>query len=326
MEECPVFNEHIPLIVEMRRHLVSQGDIEGNLQETLINFSRYGNSFGSSPRARTKWTQGLEFKPKDARKEPVEYLWFVGDYASYDPRLQPVTRATARVFQRAGLDFGILYEAEQNSGNDVRRIGEEGLFEMLREKNQGALGKAKYDKIVTSDPHTYSALKNEYPSLGKEVLHYTELMAELIQAGRLPVQARVERHGHLPRPLLPGPLQRRLRRAPAGARTRWALKLAEMPKNKEHARCCGAGGGRIWMEDAPSPGEERPAESRVREAAAVRGVSTLVVACPKDLVMFQDAVKTTGLENKLAVRDLAELVEERLAPGERSNQDGGIAS
>ena len=144
MEECPVFNEHIPLIVEMRRHLVSQGDIEGPLQDTLTNFSRYGNSFGTSPRARTKWTQGLEFKSKDARKEPVEYLWFVGDYASYDPRLQPVTRATARVFQRAGLNFGILYEAEQNSGNDVRRIGEEGLFEMLREKNQGALGKAKY--------------------------------------------------------------------------------------------------------------------------------------------------------------------------------------
>jgi Fe-S oxidoreductase len=98
-----------------------------------------------------------------------------------------------------------------------------------------------------------------------------------------------------------------------------------MPRNKEHARCCGAGGGRIWMEDAPS-GQERPAESRVREAAAVRGVSTLSVACPKDLVMFQDAVKTTGLENKLAVRDLAELVEEHLTPGERSNQDGGIAS
>ena len=84
---------------------------------------------------------------KDARKEPVEYLWFVGDYAAYDARLQPVTRATARIFQRAGLNFGILYETEQNSGNDVRRTGEEGLFEMLREKNQDAFGKAKFDKI-----------------------------------------------------------------------------------------------------------------------------------------------------------------------------------
>ena len=324
MEECPVFNEHIPLIVEMRRHLVSQGDVEGHLQETLTNFSRYGNSFGASPRARTKWTQGLEFKPKDARKEPVEYLWFIGDYASYDPRLQPVTRATARVFQRAGLNFGILYEAEQNSGNDVRRIGEEGLFEMLREKNLAALGKAKYEKIVTSDPHTYSAIKNEYPSIAGKVLHYTELMAELIQAGRLPVQARSNGTVTYHDPCYLGRYNG-VYDAPRQVLGALGLKLAEMPKNKEHARCCGAGGGRIWMEDAPS-GQERPAESRVREAAAVPGVSTLAVACPKDLVMFQDAVKTTGLENKLAVRDLAELVEEHLTPGERSNQDGGTAS
>ncbi len=313
MEECPVFNEHIPLIVEMRRHLVSRGEIESRVQETLTNFSRYGNSFGTSPRARPKWTQGLDFTPKDARKEPVEYLWFTGDYAAFDPRPQPATRATAKVFRHAGLDFGILYESEQNSGNDVRRVGEEGLFEVLREKNLAALGKAKFDKIVTTDPHTYNALKNEYfPGDGK-VVHYTELLMELLRAGRLAVQPKPNGIVTYHDPCYLGRYNG-VYDAPRGILSALGIKLKEMPRNRAQASCCGAGGGRIWMEDAPGIGE-RPAEVRVREAAALEGVSTLVVTCPKDLVMFQDALKNTGLEGKLAVRDLAELVEERLAGG-----------
>jgi Fe-S oxidoreductase len=156
----------------------------------MMALTRYGNSFGKSPRARPKWTQGLDFTTKDARKGRVEYLWFVGDYASYDPRLAEATRATARIFQRTGLDFGILYDGEQNSGNDIRRAGEEGLFDMLREKNIQALSKAHFAKIVTTDPHTYHSLKKEYANgngtgLGdKEVLHYTELLDRLMGSCR----------------------------------------------------------------------------------------------------------------------------------------------
>ena len=320
MEECPVFNEHIPLVVEMRRYLVSQGDVDSRVQDTLTNLSRYGNSFGASPRARVKWTQGLDFKLKDARKEPVEYLWFTGDYASYDPRMQPITRSAARVFQRAGLDFGILYESEQNSGNDIRRVGEEGLFEVLREKNLAALGKAKFSKIVTTDPHTYNALKNEYfPENGK-VLHHTELIDGLIQAGKLPLRSKSNGVLTYHDPCYLGRYNG-IYDAPRRVLNALGMPLAEMPRNRARASCCGAGGGRIWMEDTPGI-QERPAENRVREAAGLNGVTTLVVACPKDLVMFQDALKTTGLENKLAVKDLAELVEERMVPEERSNQDG----
>jgi Fe-S oxidoreductase len=241
----------------------------------------------------------------------------VGDYASYDPRLQPVTRAAARVFQRAGLDFGILYESEQNSGNDVRRVGEEGLFEMLREKNQGALGKAKFDKIVTTDPHTYNALKNEYfPENGK-VVHYTELLDGLIQAGKLPLRSKSNGAVTYHDPCYLGRYNG-IYDAPRRVLHALGVRLTEMPRNRAQASCCGAGGGRIWMEDGPGV-QERPAENRVREAAAVDGVSALVVACPKDLVMFQDALKTTGLENRLAVKDLIELVEECVVPEERSN-------
>ena len=210
MERCPVFNEHVPLIVQMRRHLIGQGEVGAGVQDMLMGMTRYGNSFGQSPRNRAKWTRDLEFEVKDARKEPVEYLWFVGDYASFDPRVQEVTRAVARVFHRAGLDFGILYEAEQNAGNDVRRLGEEGLFEMLRDKNLAALESSQFQAIVTTDPHTYHVLKHEY-GLDGRVKHYTEVLEDLIASGRLPVSAERRRPGHVPRSLLPGPLRRGVR-------------------------------------------------------------------------------------------------------------------
>jgi Fe-S oxidoreductase len=315
MENCPVFNEHIPLIVEMRRQLMIRGEVGPGVQDMLTGLTRYGNSFGQSPRQRAKWVRDLGFEVKDARKEAVEYLWFVGDYASFDPRVQEVTRAVARVFHRAGLDFGILAEGEQNAGNDVRRLGEEGLFEMLRDKNLAALASSRHRAIVTTDPHTYHALKHEY-GLDGRVVHYTEVLGDLLASGRLPVSpdggSRVTYHDPCYLGRYGGVYD-----PPRRVLGALGLKVAEMPRNRSRAYCCGAGGGRIWMEDAPGAGE-RPAESRVREASRLDGVSTMVVACPKDLVMFRDALKTTGLEGVLAVRDIVELVEDAIGATQRS--------
>src|SRR5206468_6790680 len=122
-----------------------------------------GNSFGENRRRRAGWTKELEFEIKDAREEPVDLLWFVGDYASLDPRSQRVTRAFARILHDAGVDFGILYDSEQTAGNDIRRIGEEGLFESLAQSNVELLQEATFNRIVTTDPHTLNALRNEYP-------------------------------------------------------------------------------------------------------------------------------------------------------------------
>jgi Fe-S oxidoreductase len=316
MERCPVLNEHIPLIVQMRRHLIGQGEVGTGVQDMLMGMTRYGNSFGQSPRNRPKWTRDLELEIKDARREPVEYLWYVGDYASFDPRVQEVTRAAARMFQRAGLDFGILYDAEQNAGNDVRRLGEEGLFEMLRDKNLAALQSSQFAAIVTTDPHTYHVLKHEY-GLDGRVKHYTEVIESLISSGRLPVSPNgggaVTYHDPCYLGRYGGVYE-----APRRVLRELGLGLVEMPRNRSAAYCCGAGGGRIWMEDAAGGGE-RPAESRVREAAALQGVGTLVVACPKDLVMFRDALKTTGLEGTLGVRDIVELVEDAVGATQRSD-------
>jgi len=322
MERCPVFNEHVHLIVEMRRSLVAEGELGKQMQEALTSLARYGNSFGQPERARAKWVQALGFAVKDARKEPVEVLWFVGDYASFDPRVQSITCAAARVFQRAGVDFGILYEGERNAGNDVRRAGEEGLFEMLMERNLRELAKAQFRWIVTTDPHTYHALKNEYRwgengQGNAKVLHHTELLESLLQMGKLPLRRTLGLTVTYHDPCYLGRCNgvfdppRRLLKA-------LGVKLVEMPRNRRNSFCCGAGGGRIWMEEV-SGSRERPAEIRLREAAELPGVSTLVVACPKDLVMFQDAVKTAGLEGRITVRDVVELVEAAMQPAEEGS-------
>ncbi|MDP6424038.1 MAG: 4Fe-4S dicluster domain-containing protein, partial [Planctomycetota bacterium] len=186
MEACPVGIEHLTSIVQMRRHLVDEGAMDQNLQDTLVSLGDYGNSFGESPKKRARWTKGLSFKIPDARKQPVDYLWFVGDFASYDPRLQGLSRQFAEVLNGAGVEFGILHDGERNAGNDVRRVGEEGLFEMLVEENMKALGDADFKQVVTTDPHTLNALRNEYPDLAdRPVHHYTGLLARLIEEGKL---------------------------------------------------------------------------------------------------------------------------------------------
>jgi Fe-S oxidoreductase len=312
MERCPVMNEHVPVLIEMRRRLVGEGDMDKSLQEALKNLNRYGNSLGAPPRARAKWTQQLDFKVKDARKEPVQYLWFVGDYASYDPRVNAATCAAARVFHKAELDFGILYDSEQNSGNDVRLAGEEGLYESLQEKNLKALGRAHFHEIITTDPHSFQVLKHEYPTTNgaRSVRHHTQLLSDLILQDKLPLRKKLRMKVTYHDPCYLGRYNA-VFNAPRRVLATLGVELVEMPHNRTYSYCCGAGGGRIWMEDPPVF-KERPAVTRVREAAELAKVHTLVVVCPKDLVMFQDAIKTCGLESRLEVKELSELVEQAM--------------
>jgi Fe-S oxidoreductase/nitrate reductase gamma subunit len=308
VRECPVLVGHVDAIVDMRRYLVIEGRMDTELQTALENFGRYGNSFGQSERMRAKWTQPIQPVIKDARREAVEYLWFVGDYASYSPTLTDVTRMTAEVFQKIGLDFGILYDAERNAGNDVRRVGEEGLYEILVEKNMGVLNKSKYQKIVTTDPHTYNTLKNEYPTNGngrQAVLHYTELLDQLIASGQLKFSKKLGLKVTYHDPCYLGRYNG-VYDAPRRVIQATGCELVEMPRHGDRAFCCGAGGGRIWMAEGEI--QERPSESRIREAVNLEGVNTFIVACPKDVTMFRDAVKTTGYEERLVIKDLIELV------------------
>ena len=311
VEHCPVLNEHLSVMVDLRRRLVERGELDERLQEAFGNLQRYGNSFGQSERKRAVWTQGLDFKPKDARKGPVEWLWYLGEYACYHPTLQQTTRAFARVLHAAEVDFGILYEGERNTGNDARRAGEEGLFELLREKNTATMQKAKFNNIFTTDPHVYNTLKNEYPDLNHgrhPVYHYTQVLQDLLDRGRLKIEHKLPYRVTYHDPCYLGRYNG-VYEPPRKVLRALGVELKEMPRSRRASFCCGGGGGRVWMEEI-GEAHSRPSESRVKEAASLDGVEMLVVACPKDYVMFTDALKTTGLEGRITVRDLSDLVAE----------------
>ena len=312
VEICPVAVEHVPIIVQMRRKLVESGDMDPLLAKTLQTIHKTGNSFGESKRKRPAWTKSLPFTIKDARKEPVDYLWFVGDYASFDPRNQKVSQTFATLLREAGVDFGLLYEGESNAGNDVRRVGEEGLYEVLADSNVKAMSEATFKRVVTTDPHSYNTIRNEYPDFGGryEIEHYTTLLRVLLEVGRLkisrPLNYRVTFHDpcHLGR-------FNKGYEAPREILKLLGCELIEMGRCRANSFCCGAGGGRIWIADPV--GVEKPSQNRIREAAVIDGLQVYVVSCPKDLTMFEDALKTTGNEGRFVVRELIELVREAVA-------------
>ncbi len=312
--ECPVLVDHVDTLVNMRRHLLAQQRADRGLLAALGRLRRDGNSFGDSAALRAAWTSGLDFRIKDLRTQRAQTLWYVGDHASYHPAAAAVTRTTARVFQAAGLDFGILYEGEHNAGNDARRAGDEDLFERLRRSNEELLSHCRFKHIVTTDPHTYNTLKNEYtwawrgPGAGPPPLdHYAEVLDRALRDRRLVPRRRLNYAVTYHDPCYLGRYNG-IYDAPRRVIAATGCRLVELSRRRARAVCCGAGGARLWMNGQAA--HERPAARLVREAAALPEVQCLVVACPKDLLMFRDAVGTAGLEGRLHVRDLAELVAE----------------
>ncbi len=314
VEICPVGIEHVPIINQMRRALVERGEMDGQLQQTLETIYTSGNSFGEPKRKRGRWAKDLPFQVKDVRKEPAEYLWFVGDYASFDPRNQKITQALARILRRADVDFGILYDGERTAGNDVRRVGEEGLYADLAEENVTTISECSFDRILTSDPHTFNTLKNEYPQFGGSwnVLHHSQLLLELLERGRLRPRKglgyRVTYHDPCTLGRYNGVYD-----APRQVLAALGAELVEMPRNRDNALCCGAGGGRIWMKELKAEDAPRPSELRIDEAVSLSQIDYFVVACPKDVTMYEDAIKTSGHQGEIELRELSELVLESLA-------------
>ena len=320
MEVCPVHIEHVPKIVDMRRSLIDANQMEPMLQESLSNLQRTGNSFGLAAKMRARWTKELPFKIKDARLEPVDILWFVGDFASYDARVQEVTRKVAMLLHEAGADFGILYEGEQNSGNDVRRTGEEGLFELLAQHNVELLKSCSFQRIMTTDPHSLNALAQEYRPFGVTypVQHYSEILLELLESGKLAIQKGSGETVTYHDPCYLGRYNGGFD-APRALIAAAGYKLVDMGRCRENSFCCGAGGGRIWMDDSKMT--ERPSENRIKEALTIEGVQRFIVACPKDKVMYTAAVQALGVKEKLIVNDLADLIVAREQPGLHASSD-----
>ena len=312
VQVCPVGVEQAPMINLLRRNLVDQGELPESLQTLLETVYTSGNSFGENKRARAKWAKSLDEPIPDARKQPVDVLWFVGDFASLDPRNQRNTKALAALLRRAGIDVGILYDAEKNAGNDVRRIGEEGLFRSLAEENIATINGCEFNRILTSDPHSFNTLRNEYPELGAEwtsdqVVHHSVFLLELLKSGALEVTNPVVKTATYHDPCTLGRYNG-IFDEPREVMEMCGVEIVEMPRNRENSFCCGAGGGRIWINDRLPVGQPRPSELRIEEAVALNGVETFIVACPKDVSMYEDAIKTSGHADDISLLELSEIV------------------
>ena len=310
-EVCPSQIPVTPgLMTRAKEELLLAGNVPNELQEALMNSQRYGNPLGESPRKRADWTTGLDFEiPILAKsRQPVDVLWFVGDYPSYHPRIQGITKNVAQLLNKLGVDFGILGPEENSDGDSQRLAGESGLFEMLAEKNGKAFDKYEFKEIITTDPHAYNAIKNEYPKLGIEypVRHYTEFLAERISDLKFKEngQKKVTYHDpcYLGRVNEVFDAPRELLNAIPG------VELIEMAHNKTTSLCCGGGGGGMWLDGFQwEKGHVRMSEWRVKEAVTAEA-EVLAVACPYEPPRFEDATKTVEGAEKLVVKDIAELI------------------
>jgi Fe-S oxidoreductase len=313
VEICPVGIEHVPIINQLRRRLVDQGELDPMLQSTLEAVYETGNSFGEPKRKRPRWVRELGFEVKDIRREPAELLWFVGDYASFDARNQRATQSLARILHSADVDFGILFDAEKTAGCDVRRAGEEGLWASLAEENVRTIERCTFERIFSSDPHTFHTLRNEYPDHGGTwtVVHHSQLLLQLLEQGAITPRRRLEYHVTYHDPCTLGRYNG-VYDAPRKVLEALGCELVEMPRNRDNSFCCGAGGGRIWMKEIKAQGSMRPSEERIDEALTLGTLDYFVVSCPKDVTMYEDAIKTSGHEGELELRELSELVLEAL--------------
>ncbi|MFC2063864.1 (Fe-S)-binding protein [Chloroflexota bacterium] len=314
---CPA---NIPLtnglMAFAKEELLLAGNVPTELQTALENSQRYGNPLGESPRKRSDWTKEItpEVKILGKYRQPVENLWFVGDYASYHPRVQQASIAFAKILNALGIDFGILGPEEFSDGDSQRLAGEKGLFEMLAEKNIKSFEKYQFKQIITTDPHAYNALKNEYPLLGysSPVLHYAEFLSERIPQLEPLLTKKISKSITFHDPCYLGRVNG-IYDAPRDVLKKIpGIELIEMPHHRSNSLCCGGGGGGMWMDGFHwEKSQARLSEWRISEALESKA-DILVIACPYEAPRFEDAAKNKDNTGKLKVLDIAELLIESM--------------
>lgn len=306
MEACPVANEHIPTILELRRaQMMMDNKFPSELNATFKGLETNANPWNLGADGRALWSSDLNV-PIMAEVQEAEYLWFVGCSGSFDDRGKEISKSFVKILQKAGISFAILGAEEKCCGDPARRAGNEYLFQMIAEENIKTFQQYKFKKILTSCPHGFHMIKHEYHQFGGhfDVVHHSELIAELISSGKIKVNpngmGKVTYHDSCylgrcnglydpPREIL---------------RALQADGLVEMPRSRNKSFCCGAGGARMFMEETQG---ERINQVRVAEAAGT-GAKSVAVACPFCLTMFDDGIKEKGLDERLQVLDLAQVV------------------
>jgi Fe-S oxidoreductase len=314
VHECPAMIEHVDDIVGVRRHLTMiESEVPQGVKRVLEGIERAGNPWRLPQRERSAWASGLDV-PTMAEKEEAEVLYWVGCAPSYDERSKKTARALVQLMQQAGVDFAILGDEETCNGDPARRMGEELLYQSQVQQNVETMKQYKFKKIVTTCPHCFNTIKNEYPQYGGggyEVVHHTELLDGLMKDGKLtpvtPVEQKVAYHD----PCYLGryndvydPPREILQSIPG-------VELVEAPeRNRERAMCCGGGGGNVWMEGW---GKEGINVIRLEQLTKEQP-DTVAMGCPFCMVMFEDAAKNTGRDETLKRRDVAELLLESVTP------------
>ena len=313
-QECPLGIEYIDKMVDLRRGMVDDGLVPQSLQKPLGALEKRGNPWGKMERKRADWTKEIaEQRPVtilDKKGKTAKNLYFVDSISSFDDRMQEIARATARILDAAGIEFGILGKNERDSGHEVRRFGEEMLFQDLKDRNTDAIFNSGAEQIITADPHAYNALRNDYPDL-PPVEHISQTIVRSVNAGKIRLKPAADtgktyvyhdpcylgRHNSLyddPR---------------AAIDAIQGLHRIEMEGNcQDRSFCCGGGGLMLFYEPEE---DQRMGVLRV-EMAKQAGANVIVTACPFCLVNMEDAIKVAGLEGEMEAIDLCELVAEHL--------------
>jgi Fe-S oxidoreductase len=310
MEACPVFIEHLPKVVAMRRHLVQ---MESKFPEELLHFfenaEQRSNPWGMAPADRAKWSSQLDVKQFE--KGQTEYLFYVGCAGSFDARIKQVTTNLALILDKAGISWGTLGKDEKCCGDSLRRLGNEFIFDRMAKENVQMFKKRGVKKVITACPHCLSTLKNDYRQYGieLELIHHTELISHLLKEGKIKLNNQVEELGkiivhdscYLGR-------HNGIYDAPREVLSKVSGEVPlEFERNRESSFCCGAGGGRMWMEELTG---ERINRTRVKEAMG-KDPDTICVSCPFCMTMFEDGLKDEEVKD-VRVRDLTEIVAEGL--------------
>lgn len=345
-QACPVFIENIPRLIEMRRYKVQvEADFPAEAQRVLEGMERQGNPWGIGQDRRSEWADGLAIPHFTDGNGPYEFLFFVGCAGSYDDRQKKVSKAMVKILREAGVSFATLGTGETCNGDSARRIGNEYLYQTLAKMNVETFNAAGVKAIITQCPHCFNTIQNEYPDFGGnyEVITHSQLISRLLNEKRIRVSQAMEAMGKTKKVTYHDPCyQGRHNGIYAEPREALAtipgLEVVEMQRSKRESFCCGAGGGRMWMEEHTG---QRINQNRVNEAALTlahaanpsvpypdaadkkkpgqvgdykgnEGEGIIAVSCPFCMTMLRDGVNETGREERLQVLDVAELIADSL--------------
>jgi Fe-S oxidoreductase len=300
--------KNVELIMGIRNFLANKGEVPSTIRDALENTLLQGNPWGRFRDRRADWAKDLGVKIYGEASS--ETLLYVGCAPSYDPRVQSVSIALVRILQNSGIDFAILGKKESCCGNEIRRMGEQALFKKLAKDNTALFKKSGVKKIITISQHCFNAFKNEYPDLNLPVQHYTQVLADLIGAGKLNLSKELGVPITYHDPCFLGKQNKVFDEPRKILASLPGCHYVEMERSRERSLCCEGGGGRMWAEGGTEG--KRNGEIRIREAIAT-GAKTLATACPFCLLTFEDSVKTSGLTDQIVVKDIVELIAESMS-------------